>query len=70
MWNCHVDDSAKGRYFIILGTDILTTLGRNFKCSDHVIEADDGNFKYYMATMVDMGTYEFKDINTGKITPE
>ena len=23
-WNCHVDDSAKGRYNIILGSDILT----------------------------------------------
>ena len=25
MWNCHVNDSAKGRYDIILGIDILTS---------------------------------------------
>ena len=24
MWNCHVDDSAKGRNDMILGRDILT----------------------------------------------
>ena len=24
MWKCHMDDSAKGRYDIIVGRDILT----------------------------------------------
>ena len=26
IWNCHVDDSAKGRYDIILGRHLLTEL--------------------------------------------
>ena len=29
--NCHVDDSAKGRYYLIVGRDILTALGCNLK---------------------------------------
>ena len=36
--NCHVIDSAKGEYDMILGRDILTELGLNIKLSDHVIE--------------------------------
>ena len=28
-WNCHVDDSAKGRYYMILGRYLLTALGLN-----------------------------------------
>ena len=30
-WNCHVDDSAKGRYNMILGRDILKKLVLNLK---------------------------------------
>ena len=41
MWKCHVDDSDKGRYNIILEQDILTDLGSNLIMSEHVIEADD-----------------------------
>ena len=33
----HVDDSTKGRYYMILGRDILIELGLNLKLSDHVI---------------------------------
>ena len=69
-WNCHMDDSAKVRYDTILGIYILTALGLNLKFSDHVIEADDGNFKGSTAPMFDMGNYEFKDFNAGKIAPE
>ena len=34
---CHVDDSAKGRYDMILGRDLLTELVLNLKLSDNVI---------------------------------
>ena len=37
-WNCHVDESAKVRYDMILGICVLTALGLNLKFSDHVIE--------------------------------
>ena len=45
-----------------------TKLGLNLKISDHVIEADYWTFKGSIATMVDLGTHEFKYLNTVKIT--
>ena len=57
-----------GRYAMILGRDLLTTLGLNLKFSDHVIKPYDGTFKGSTAPMVDLGMYEFKYLNTGKIT--
>ena len=56
-WKCHVDESAKGRYDMILGRDLLTELGLNLKFSDHVIISNDGHFKGYTSPMVDLGTY-------------
>ena len=60
MWNCHIDDSNKGRYDMILGRYLLTKLEWNLKFSDHFIEADDGPFKGCTMSMVGLGTYEFK----------
>ena len=68
--NCHVYDSAKGRYDIILGRYLLTTLLLNLKLSDHVIEADDGPLKGSSTPMDYLGMYEFKYLNTNNITPE
>ena len=53
---------------MILGRDILTYLVLNIRFYEHIIEADDVPFKGYTTLMVDMGTYEFKDVNTGKVT--
>ena len=44
-WNCHADDSTKGRYYMILGRDILTALVLHLNFSEHVIEAYYGPFK-------------------------
>ena len=67
---CRIYESAKGRYYIILGRYILTELRLNLKFSNYIIEVDDGTFKGSTAPMFDMGTYEFTDFGTGKITPE
>ena len=67
-WNCHVDDSAKGRYNIILRRYLLTELVLNLKFSEHVIEADDGTFEGSTTPMVDFVTYIFKYLNTEGIT--
>ena len=69
-WNFHVDDTTKGRYDMILGRDILKTLGLNLKLFDYVIESDYGSFKELTPHMVDLGMYEFKYLNIGNITPE
>ena len=52
MWKCHVYDSNKGKYEMILGIDIWTELGLTLKLSDHVIDADDGNFRVSISPMV------------------
>ena len=56
-WKCHVDDSAKGRYNMILGRDLLTELLLNLKLSARVIEAYDGPFKGSTTPMVYLITY-------------
>ena len=63
-------DSTKGIYDMILGRDILTSLGLNIEFSDHIIEAYDGPFKVSTETIVDLGTYEFKEVEMGDITPK
>ena len=70
MWNFHVDDSAKVGYDMISRRDLLTELGLNIKLSEHVIEADGGPFNGSTTLMVYLGTYIFKYLNAGKITPE
>ena len=59
-WDFQVDDSAKGRYGMILGIDLLKPLGLNQKFSEHVIKSYYGPLKGSSAPMVGMGTYEFK----------
>ena len=65
-----MDDSANGRYDMILGWDLLTKLGLDLQLSEHVIEGDDGTFNGSTTPMVDLGAYIFKCLNTGKIAPE
>ena len=55
---------------MILGIYILTALGLSKKRYYHIIEVYDVPFKGSTATMVDLGKYEFKYLETGKITPE
>ena len=54
-WKCHVDDSDRGRYEIILGRSLLTYLGLNLKKYKHVIKSDDGPLIGSTAPMVDLG---------------
>ena len=44
-WEFYVDDSAKGKYNMILGKIfLLTELGLNLKFPEHIIKTDDGPF--------------------------
>ena len=70
MWDCHVDDSAKGRYDMIVDRDISTTVVLNLKLCEHIINIDDGALKGLTSPMIDLGNYTFKGLNTGKIKPE
>ena len=55
IWKFHVDDSARGRYDMISGRDILTELGLSLKLSEQVIDADGGPFKGSKTPMIDLG---------------
>ena len=66
---CHVDESAKGRYNMVLGQYLLTELGLNLKFSENIIEANYGPFKGSTTPKVNLGMYIFKDLNTGKLYP-
>ena len=69
-WNFHVDESSNGGYDMILGRDLLTELGLNLKFSECVIEGYYRPFKGSITPMVGLGTYTFRSLNIGKITPE
>ena len=45
-------------------------MGLNFNFYYHVIEGDNGPFERCTAPMVNLGTYEFQGLDTGKITPK
>ena len=70
MCKFHMNDSARGRYDMILGQDILTELGLYLIFSEHVIESGDGHSKGYTTPMIYLCTYIFKYLNTDKFTSE
>ena len=70
MWECHMDESAKGRYDMILGRYILTEVVLNLKHSKHAIKSGDGPLKRSTAPMIDLVMQKFKDLDIGKITSE
>ena len=51
-WNCHVHDSVKSVYEIVLGRHILILLGLNLKLSQRVIKADDWYLRWSTVPMV------------------
>ena len=50
---------------MILDRDLLTELVLSSKNSEHVIESYGKPFKGSTTTIVDLGTYVFKDLNIG-----
>ena len=69
-WEFHVDEYDKGRYDMILSIYLLTSLVLNIENYEHIIESGEGHLKGSTSTMIDLGTYNIKDLNTGKNTPE
>ena len=63
--NCHLYDSTKFTYDMILDIYLLTASGLNLILSKYVIKSNDGPFKGSMAPTVDLGTCEFKYLDTG-----
>ena len=61
-WKCHVDEYTKGRYYMILGRDLLTALGLDLKLSENVIIGGEGPYEGCYAPMVDIRNYDFNII--------
>ena len=54
-WECHMDESAIGRYNVILGRDLIIRLVLNINCFENVIEADYVPLKGSTATTIVLG---------------
>ena len=59
MWKCHLDESTTNRYDMILGRDLLTTLGLDLAFFENVIHGGQGPYKGCSSPMVDVNNYDF-----------
>ena len=55
---------------MILGRDILITLGMNLKFSENIIIGGDGPYEGCSLPMVDLKNYEFKSLTDKLFKPE
>ena len=61
-WKYHVDKKTNSRYDMILGIDLLTTLGLNLKFSGNIIIGGVGPYEGCSSPMVELSNYEFKSL--------
>ena len=62
-WKFHVDESTEGRHDMIIGRDLLNTLGINIKLSYNTIDYGKGTYQGCTTTMADLNNYDFNFIN-------
>ena len=55
---------------MILGRDLLTTLGLDLKFSENVIIGGEGPYKWFSSNVVDISNYDFKSITDKTVKPE
>ena len=70
MCTCHVDNYTEGRYNMILGRYLITTMVLDIKFSDNIIIDRAGTHEGFLAPMVDRNNYEFKILMDKTIKPE
>ena len=61
-WKFHMDESTNGRYYMILGRDLLTALVLDLKFSKNVIICGEGPYEGCSAPMMDVSNYNFTSI--------
>ena len=69
-WKCHISESTYGRYDMIPGRDLLTSLGLNLKFSENSIIGGEGIYEGCSAPIVDISNYKFKSIIDKPVKPE
>ena len=65
-----MDDSNKGRYHMILGRDLLATLGLDLKFSNRIIVGSRGLYKRYFLPMVDVSNYNYAPLTDKVVKPK
>ena len=65
-----MDNSDEGKYGMILGRGIITTLGLDIKFSEHVLIRGAGPYEGCLAPMVDVNNYDFKHLTDKMVKPE
>ena len=68
-WKCHVNESTNGRYDMVLGKDLLTTLVLDVKFSDNVKIGSEVTYEGCSAPMVDVTNYNFTFITDKTVKP-
>ena len=63
-------NSDKGSYNIILGRNLLTTLGLDLKSFDSGIVGGDGPHEGCLAPMFDISNYDYKTLTDKIVKPE
>ena len=61
-WKCHVANKTNIRYNMILGRDLLITLGLDLKFSENLFIGGEGPYEGCSATMSDLSNYGFRSL--------
>ena len=59
-WKYHVDNSTESRYNMILGTDLLATLGLGLTFSEHFIIGGTKTYEGFLTPIADINDYDIK----------
>ena len=65
-----MDESTNGRYDMILGRDLITALGLDFKFSDNIIIVNEGPYEGYSTPLVDVSNHNFTSITDKSVKRE
>ena len=69
-YKCHVYDSAKGRYNMIMGRDLLTTLGLDPKFSDFIVVGVKWLYEVFSAPTVDVRKFYYESLTNKNVKQE
>ena len=65
-----MEKSTNGRYYMILGRDLMNVLGMGRNCSENVIHGGEGPYKGCSAPMVDVNNYGFNILMSKTVKPK
>ena len=69
-WKCHVDESTNSSYNMILGRDLLATLGLAIRFYKNVMHGGEGPYKGCSAPILDINNYDFNVLIAKTVKPQ